>query len=144
MTRALLTRSNFDNGDFSGTTMMSAVATFGTFRFANFATMPGTFYRFPTDTNPSSAERTVSDSGEAFVWFVDFTGSDLTGADFTGVVLVGVNFTDAVLVGAVFDGARYDSSTIWPEGMAPPGAAITIEAPPATSPSATLAPTTTP
>jgi Pentapeptide repeats (8 copies) len=56
---------------------------------------------------------------EADLRAADLSGANLVGADLSEANLCGADLKDADLTGADLTGARYDSLTVWPEGLDP-------------------------
>jgi hypothetical protein len=59
---------------------------------------------------------------EANLRAADLSGANLVGADLSEANLCGVDLQGADLTGADLTGARYDSLTLWPEGLDPAAA----------------------
>jgi uncharacterized protein YjbI with pentapeptide repeats len=51
------------------------------------------------------------------------TGADLHNADLSSADVTGADVTGANLIDAELAGARYDATTVWPNGFEPPPSA---------------------
>ncbi|NNE74143.1 MAG: pentapeptide repeat-containing protein [Acidimicrobiales bacterium] len=116
-----LAHANLRKADFTGTVMADAVLTRSDARDARFDNIDGfDLHGFRADFRGArffKANLQEAHFEEADLRDARFGDADLTGADMRKADLRGADLGSATVTAVKFDGALYDSSTVWPISM---------------------------
>lgn len=111
MMQAVLSGGSFSNCTFEGTNLMSAKGLFANFNMSNFREVMAAGADFQCAKFTKAVMGRVN-LREAKLAQADFGGAVLRGVDFTGADLCDANFFGAVIEGCVFSGARVGGANL--------------------------------